>query len=77
MRNFNKTQNLSYTEISKTFSSSEKVLISHDNDTVMEPQETVKKKQSTDNTLRELIFARTYFRGWSNFGDFARANFRE
>ena len=52
-------------------------LLSHDNDTVMEPQETVKKKQSTDNTLRELIFARTYFREWSNFGDFARANFRE
>ena len=28
-------------------------------------------------TLRELIFARTNFREWSNFGDFARTNFRE
>ena len=41
--NFSKPQNLSYNESNKTFSSSEKVLISHDNDTTMEPQEAVKK----------------------------------
>ena len=48
MGNFHKPQNLSYKESNKTFSSSEKVFISHDNDTTMEPRESV-KKQSTDN----------------------------
>ena len=48
MGNFHKPQNLSYNESNKTFSSSEKVFISHDNDTTMEPRESV-KKQSTDN----------------------------
>ena len=33
LRNFNKTQNLSHNEYKKTFSSSEKVLIPHGNDT--------------------------------------------
>ena len=36
--NFNKPQNLSYKESNKTFSSLEKVLIFHDNDTTMELQ---------------------------------------
>ena len=45
--NFHKPQNLSYKESNKTFSSLEKVSISHDNDTSMEPRETV-KKQSTN-----------------------------
>ena len=49
MGNFSKPQNRSYNDSNKTFSSSEKVLISHDNDTTMEPQVVVKKKQSTDN----------------------------
>ena len=48
MGNFDKPQNLSYKESNKTFSSSEKVFISHDIDTTMEPRENV-KKQSTDN----------------------------
>ena len=48
MGNFHKPQNSSYNESNKNFSSSEKVLISHDTDTTMEPTETV-KKQSTDN----------------------------
>ena len=48
MGNFHKPQNLSYNESNKSFSSSEKVFISSDNDTTMEPRESV-KKQSTDN----------------------------
>ena len=47
--NFSKSQNLSYNDSNKTFYSSEKVLISHDYDITMEPQEAVKKKQSTNN----------------------------
>ena len=47
--NFIKSQNPSYNDISKAFSRSEKVLISHDDDITMEPQEAVKKKQSTNN----------------------------
>ena len=49
LENFNKPQYPTYNESNKTFSSSEKVLISHDNDTTIDPQEAVKKKQSTDN----------------------------
>ena len=49
LENFNKPQNPTYNESNKTCSSSEKVLISHDNDTTIDPQEAVKKKQSTDN----------------------------
>ena len=49
LENFNKPQNPTYNESNKTSSSSEKVLISHDNDTTIDPQEAVKKKQSTDN----------------------------
>ena len=44
---FHKPQNLSYKESNKPFSSLEKVSISHDNDTTMEPRETL-KKQSTN-----------------------------
>ena len=47
--NLSKPQNLSYNDSNKTFSSSEEVLISHDNDNPMEPQEAVKRKQSTEN----------------------------
>ena len=47
--NFSKPQHLSSNDSKKTFSRSEKVLISHDNDITMEPQEAVKKKQSTNN----------------------------
>ena len=47
--NLSKPQNLSYNDSNKTFSSSEEVLISHDNDNTMEPQEAVKRKQSTEN----------------------------
>ena len=47
--NLSKQQNLSYNDSNKTFSSSEEVLISHDNDNPMEPQEAVKRKQSTEN----------------------------
>ena len=47
--NLIKPQNLSYNDSNKTFSSSEEVLISHDNDNPMEPQEAVKRKQSTEN----------------------------
>ena len=47
--NFSKPQNLSYNDSNKTFSSSEEVLISHDNDNTMEPQKAVKRKQSTEN----------------------------
>ena len=48
--NLRKPQNLSSNDSKKTFSRSEKILISHDNDITMEPQEAVKKKQSTNNT---------------------------
>ena len=37
--NFSEPQKLSYNDSSETFSSSEKVLISHDNDNTVEPQE--------------------------------------
>ena len=47
--NLSKPQNLSYNDSNKTFFSSEEVLISHDNDNPMEPQEAVKRKQSTEN----------------------------
>ena len=50
LRNFRKPQNLSSNDSKKTFSRSEKILISHDNDITMEPQKAVKKKQSTNNT---------------------------
>ena len=53
MGNFSKPQNLSFNESNKTSSSSEKVLISHDNDAAMEPQEAVKKKQSTENRINK------------------------
>ena len=49
MGNFSKSQNPSYNDSNKTFSRSEKVLISHDDDIAMEPQEAVKKNQSTNN----------------------------
>ena len=49
MGNLSKSQNLSYNDSSKIFSSSGKVLISHDDDITMEHQEAVKKKQSTNN----------------------------
>ena len=47
--NLSKPQNLSYNDSNKTFSSSEEVLISHDNDNTMEPQKAVKRKQSAEN----------------------------
>ena len=47
---FNKPQNLSYKESNKTFSSSEKVLIFHDNDTTMETQ----NKRSNRSSKFEL-----------------------
>ena len=53
MGNFNKPQNRSYNDSNKTFSSSEKVLISHDNDITMVPQQAVKKKKSTDNRINK------------------------
>ena len=49
MGNFHKPQNLSYKESNKTFSSLEKVSISHDNDTTMESREAVKKQSNRGN----------------------------
>ena len=43
MGNLNKPQNISYNQSNKTLPSSEKLLISHGNDTTIESQEAVKR----------------------------------